>query len=147
MDSKKCSRCKEIKPIGDFYIGKIDRLAGKPYWYCKSCCYMLTKKWNKSRELSWRDKDLRRTFGIGEKEYNEILAAQNFVCAICFRSETSKRGDRVKNLAVDHCHTTGKIRGLLCCNCNTAIGSFQENIQSLQSAIQYLQQQQPPPPQ
>lgn len=83
-------------------------------------------------------RSLRDNFGISLDEYNQMLSAQNGVCAICKQPETHKRNDKVKALAVDHDHGTGKIRGLLCADCNTGIGKLKDSVNVLQSAIDYL---------
>ena len=61
-----------------------------------------------------------------------MLEKQNHVCAICGNKDNNKK------LAVDHCHTTGVIRGLLCSACNTSLGKFKDSVELLQNAIQYL---------
>lgn len=91
----------------------------------------------KNREvLAARQRE--RTFGISHAEYAELHKKQNGLCAICFKPETATRNGKVKSLAVDHCHDTGKIRGLLCSDCNTGIGKLKESEKILISAIQYL---------
>lgn len=77
---------------------------------------------------------LRSAFGISLEQYTSILASQNGQCAICGRAQDANK----KRLAVDHCHKTSKVRGLLCSPCNQAIGLFKDSVPSLQSAIQYL---------
>lgn len=79
-----------------------------------------------------RSANLKYNFGIDLDAYNELYKKQNKVCAICKTHETKNR------LHVDHCHKTGKVRGLLCGRCNTALGSFQDNLKWLQAAIDYL---------
>ena len=81
---------------------------------------------------------LRDNFGISLAEYNQMLLDQNNVCAICKHPETHMRNGKVKALAVDHHHGTGKIRGLLCADCNTGIGKLKDSPDVLQSAIEYL---------
>lgn len=98
----------------------------------------------KKREANpdyYRDYDLRKKYGIGIDEYNEMLLAQNSVCAICGKPETrvDKRLDRVSNLAVDHCHATGEVRGLLCHACNAMLGQSGDSIEVMKSGIAYLQ--------
>lgn len=75
-------------------------------------------------------------YGITRKQYEEMLLAQQGLCAIC-HNPPSDFG-RYKNLCVDHNHETGKIRGLLCGRCNLQIGAFEDDIQLLQKAIAYL---------
>lgn len=80
---------------------------------------------------------LSRTYKLGIRlsyeEYIGLLNKQNNLCAICELPE--KNG---KNLAIDHCHKTGKLRELLCRNCNTALGFLNDNIEILKKAIKYL---------
>jgi len=80
-------------------------------------------------------KSVLKKFGLSIDEYNKILAKQNGVCAICKKPETV---DFFKNLAVDHCHSTGIIRGLLCNRCNTCIGKFEDKIELFHAAIKYI---------
>lgn len=78
---------------------------------------------------------------IPKSLYEDMLKWQNYVCAICKNPEhiISGRINRIpKRLAIDHCHKTNKIRGLLCHNCNTSIGKMHDSIEILQSAIDYL---------
>lgn len=81
---------------------------------------------------------LRDSFDLHLSEYKKMLEAQNGVCAICEKPETHKRNGKLKALAVDHCHKTGAIRGLLCFDCNTGIGKLKEDPKIFQSAIRYL---------
>lgn len=82
--------------------------------------------------------DLKKDFGITVDVYQTLFDEQGGVCAICARPETATRGGRVKWMAVDHCHDTGVIRGLLCSACNVAIGAFDDDIERLERAIAYL---------
>lgn len=83
---------------------------------------------------------LRKSFGIGLDEYNRILNSQNGACAICKKKETmiNPKTKGIVDLAVDHCHESNRIRGLLCKNCNNMIGYAKDSIETLQSAIEYL---------
>jgi hypothetical protein len=78
-----------------------------------------------------------KKFGISVEQYNEFVEKQNNCCAICGTHKDNFTG-RGSNFHIDHCHTSGKVRGLLCNNCNTGLGQFKDNAESLQSAIQYL---------
>lgn len=84
---------------------------------------------------SRKDYDLRRVYGISLEDYGAMLEAQGGVCRIC-RKECAS-GMR---LAVDHCHQTGRVRGLLCGKCNTGIGQFSHDLALLKSAIAYLEE-------
>ena len=90
---------------------------------------------NKPAELLQRRHAKIRKYGITPDEFNEMLNAQGRVCAICGTDTPSKK---CSTFRIDHCHQTGKVRGLLCMNCNSALGMFRDNIQSLQNAIAYL---------
>lgn len=94
----------------------------------------------------FRHYGLLRNYGITEIEYNEILEKQNGVCAICERSVEEKNKEytggkipaMMRNLAVDHCHDTNVVRGLLCYDCNTGLGKFKDNSMLLEKAALYL---------
>lgn len=86
-----------------------------------------------NRKPKARDYYLRRRFGITLETFEQMSAEQNHTCKICGQKELT-----YKNLNVDHCHETGKIRGLLCTSCNTALGLLKDNLQNLQNAIRYL---------
>jgi hypothetical protein len=77
---------------------------------------------------------LLRKFGITLDDYNAMLQRQGGVCAICHRPPTGQR------LAVDHSHSTGNNRGLLCFDCNVALGKFEDNPDRLRAAAMYLEE-------
>lgn len=85
-----------------------------------------------------KDPDTRRNsyltgkFGITLSDYQEMLSSQNGACAICLKLPT-------RSLAVDHDHTSGEVRGLLCANCNSGLGFFADSIQSMKNGIAYLE--------
>jgi hypothetical protein len=85
-----------------------------------------------------RQRNLKKKFGITAQEYEHLFTVQNGCCAICGKQEVSILNGKVKRLSVDHDHQSGEIRGLLCSNCNTALGLFQDNITILKQAIDYL---------
>jgi hypothetical protein len=75
-----------------------------------------------------------RTFGLTPASYAVLLEEQEGRCAICARHHA----EFSRCLAVDHCHATGKVRGLLCSGCNTGIGNLKEDIGVFQTAVAYL---------
>lgn len=79
-----------------------------------------------------RAANLKRKFSLTVTEYETMFEAQGGRCAICRSTPDSKR------LAVDHDHQTGQIRGLLCANCNRALGLMKDNVDRLAAAIEYL---------
>lgn len=86
---------------------------------------------------SVRDYSLRTTYGITLAEYEEMLTTQGKRCAICGSDKACKR-HTAHSWRVDHCHTTGKVRALLCHNCNIALGLLKENTGTMKSMIDYL---------
>lgn len=95
------------------------------------------KQWAKDNPEKIRNNKLKHNFGITLDQYNKLLQTQNGCCAICNAHESNFN----KKLAVDHCHITKKIRGLLCSNCNIAIGKLKgdKNTDLLKNAIKYLE--------
>lgn len=98
-----------------------------------------SKDENKKRA---RINSLKYLYGITLEEYNIILTDQNNLCKICNRH----RSEFKKSLFVDHCHITGKIRGLLCGACNMAIGLLKDNPLIAKQAMEYLNEQMPNTP-
>jgi hypothetical protein len=83
----------------------------------------------------WYNYELKKHYGIDLIEYKDRLEAQNNVCRIC--GGVNKNGSR---LCVDHDHTNGKIRGLLCKRCNTLLGLCGDSVEILMSMISYLRE-------
>jgi hypothetical protein len=84
-------------------------------------------------------KYLRKTYGITLERYRQMFVDQDNKCAICGMDGFRICKDAKALLVVDHCHTTGKVRGLLCHNCNRGLGLFQDNSKYLRSAIEYIE--------
>lgn len=105
-------------------------------WECRACKRASAKRWatkNPSKIASKaRVQNLRRRYGIGVEAYEALLAAQNGKCAICGRLP------RMRRLAVDHDHQTGRIRGLLCMPCNMALGKLGDDVAGVTKALNYL---------
>ncbi|MFN9951760.1 MAG: endonuclease VII domain-containing protein, partial [bacterium] len=92
---------------------------------------LLWKKNNPDKVKQYqRTSNLRKNFGLSMDEYEEMLAKQNNLCAICEKPETfiHHQTKEPARLAVDHCHKTNKVRKLLCKSCNTALGLFKDDI-------------------
>lgn len=85
------------------------------------------------------DKFLRRDFGITVEEYKAKLLGQNGVCANCKQPETATRNGNLRRMAIDHCHVTGKVRGLLCNACNTGVGMLRDDPALLRSMADYIE--------
>lgn len=81
-----------------------------------------------------------KRYKLTEAEHTALKEAQRNLCAICKNPEfVLKRNGKVAELSIDHCHTSGKIRGLLCRNCNAALGQFRDSIDLLEQAKRYLE--------
>jgi len=138
---KMCTVCKVAKPFEDFYDGykakKQRDVVNKKYPHsrCKDCDHARVKVYHKNNRAKVTKQQLishrRREYGLTEEEYNNMVLSQNNMCAIC-----NKPSDRT--LHIDHDHVTGKVRGLLCFNCNLGIGLLQEDLIILNRAIEYL---------
>jgi hypothetical protein len=134
----------QLKEHQTYYYEKQD------YYQCIECKKRRSNKFAKNNP----DRIQTRNFiHLGKKgsgirllisEYEKIHQKQNGLCAICDKPETMKSShpDKtpVKRLAVDHCHITGKIRGLLCHHCNTGLGHFKDDILLMQKAMNYLKE-------
>lgn len=100
------------------------------------------KKDRKDNPDKHKSYNLKRDYGITVEYYNELLKKQNFSCASCGISttelENNSQWKRHHKLVVDHCHETGLIRGLLCNNCNTALGMVKESLAVLEGLKQYV---------
>ena len=127
---KTCNKCNTEKELTEF-LKRTDTGRYRPQ--CKKClnkaAYARIKD-DKPAELNRR---LKYKYGINLDEFNELKAQQNDVCAICAEPCTLK-----PRLSVDHDHTTGKLRGLLCDSCNNGLGRFKDNPKLLSKAAEYL---------
>ena len=149
---KECRLCLVKKPLDDFHKAS-NSLDGKES-RCKKCILqMKSKNYYKNHETNreksrikslefrknnkgyQRKYDLKRTYGITLEEYNDMLKSQNNSCKIC-KSENA--GGIHNKFYVDHCHKTGKVRGLLCTGCNLALGVFRDSIEIMLRAIEYI---------
>lgn len=130
---KKCGLCNKEKPEHEYFRNSKSK-DGLQH-YCKKCHYASKKEHYKKKSVRDRYKhnQLRFKYGIGINEYNKMLAEQNGKCAICDGVNHNR-----KKLSVDHCHETGKIRGLLCEKCNSVLGWAKDSTLVLQNAISYL---------
>jgi uncharacterized protein YbaR (Trm112 family) len=146
---KTCPNCKQDLLVESF--NRSNRRDGYQT-YCRECHnHMQRKKYNLNPEekikrqirearrkskkpLAKKDAELQRLYGITVDDYLNILESQDGVCKICHKDCKTK-----SRLSVDHNHSSGKVRGLLCNRCNRAIGMFEDSPELLLSAISYLQ--------
>lgn len=102
------------------------------------------KEYRSSLRDVFSAKERERKFGIKPEEYQRLHDSQGGRCAICNSPESETRNGKVKMLAVDHCHETGKIRGLLCCPCNQAIGKMRDDPAIMRRAADYIDRHRKP---
>ena len=126
---KYCPQCDSEKEVNEFYESQWRRDGRSSI--CKKC---RADTYDNNKE-GIKFKRILSTFGLTKEEYMKMLDEQDGVCGICHQRE---RSIRFKYLAVDHCHITGKIRGLLCHRCNKGLGHFADSIELFQNAISYL---------
>ena len=127
-----CPKCGETN-IENFYVDKNGIRTNKN---CKECHKKeCNDRWH---SRTWIDRWTSRAskYGVTKQFLIDLYEKQNGKCAICDEIPKSERG-----LHVDHCHKTGKVRGLLCHWCNTGIGALKENPNTLLQAIDYLRKQ------
>jgi hypothetical protein len=132
---KRCPICGILKERSEYWKwqSRKDGITA----YCKDCFNKKNKKWMKENPdklptlQEQRASSRKRNFGISEEDYAQMLVDQNNSCAICYISIGWEA-------AVDHCHTTNVVRGLLCRKCNLGIGAFKDNIDTIRKAIQYV---------
>ena len=152
---KECKECRIEKPLTEFYITQkagykgTDGYVRKNTLYktkCKDCVnkhsmgnyHKLTteekrkrRKNNPCNNFEWRQKDrLKRRFGLTVEQYNAMLEEQDNMCKIC--------GEEMNPPQIDHDHTTGKGRYLLCRPCNTSLGLLKEDTKTLNNMISYI---------
>lgn len=131
-----CSTCKIQKSISNFYHYKTDRQGLNSYRAeCKTCMKRKSRlKYEQKHPDAKKNQALKNTFGITLADYNEIFRNQEGKCKICDTPQTNL----TKALAVDHNHATGRIRGLLCHDCNLGIGFLKEQPALFDKAKAYL---------
>lgn len=142
-DMQVCRKCLETKSLEDFY--RVSRDSAKRNSMCKKCSYIKSLAWRRNnkdkiatyslkRQPNWHRAYTLAGYGLTLQEYELWREKQQGVCAICKLPCATG-----KSLSVDHDHHTGKVRGLLCMMCNTAIGKLGDSVELLKNAIEYLE--------
>ena len=141
---KFCNDCNVVKSLDDFYRNK---QANNYHSICKSCFGAKTKKWAdanpESRKKTYRKHHLKKRYGMSEGQHEAMLAEQGNACKACGSTDPKGRGV----WHVDHDHsccpgrdTCGKcVRGILCNDCNTALGLVEDDPGRLRKLIEYLE--------
>lgn len=141
MDTKECRLCNKNLPLKEFSIRSDSK---KHRSECKICLNKKRKKqksygkWHKNNKerlkLYERGYRVVRKYGISLMQYYCMLDLQEHKCAICETTNPKGKG----RFHIDHCHVSGKVRALLCSDCNPGLGQFKDNVELLEKAIQYL---------
>lgn len=128
----KCPKCDTIKLLEEFSRNRRTK-NGRNSW-CKSCIRPAIKDWGRRNRPNLRNTLIKSRYGIDQLEYNAMFTEQKGCCAICKKHQSTLG----KTLSIDHCHATLVVRGLLCGNCNRALGYLQDSSELLTAAIAYL---------
>lgn len=131
---KKCIKCLVRKPLHSF--GKDRKSVTGVGHRCKECNNIQARLWRAGHRERVKEKRRKKKYGISGDQYREMLAEQGGGCAICGSRESgnSMRPD----LVVDHCHRTGRVRGLLCNHCNWILGRADDDPELLKKTARYL---------
>lgn len=123
---KNCKICGKTKTIDKYE---------KYRHQCKSCRNIKRKTFGTRSGVGLRVYRLKHQYNLSLDNYNEMLKTQNGVCAICKGNDNGPWG----TLSVDHCHSTGNVRGLLCAKCNKGLGQFNDDTKLFNLAIEYIE--------
>lgn len=126
---KRCAKCGGEKHLTEFYAAR-NRADGLQHW-CKGCC----KAARRPNPQAARKANIKFHYGLTMDEHDALLEKQGGVCAIC------REPPEGLWLNVDHDHSSGAVRGLLCNRCNTGLGLFQDDTRTLRAAVEYLDRQ------
>ena len=133
---RKCRVCTKVMPIGEFRLVRQQGRTPFRQTKCRKCECEFSKAYARRNHV-YRDKQAtssrKHWYDITDDAYDAILQAQGGVCAICEEAPTGKL------LALDHCHTSGRVRGLLCSRCNLALGHFGDSLSLLVRAAAYIE--------
>jgi hypothetical protein len=139
---KKCQKCKLLLEDLLFFNSKTtkDGLSAR----CKECDKQARKDTYSRSEATYegyRRRSVARKYGLTVEEVAQLLEAQGGCCAICKTTNPLGEGNtstKRSSFSIDHCHTTGRVRGLLCNACNRGLGFFKDSIENLSTAVAYL---------
>lgn len=137
MESKICTACKQELSLEKFSPAKRGYL--NTYSQCRKCSNAKTKIWyEKTKGSKRRNTYYIKQYGLSLEHIETVLTIQEYCCELCKSRLDLDNTRSGLGLAVDHCHTSGIVRGLICNNCNRALGMIKENIQTLENMIKYL---------
>lgn len=133
---KECKKCGGEFPATTQYFTKSDGYLCSPCNSCRNADRRRRVSENPEKyRKSYRKQSVKRTYGLSNEEFERLVENCKNCCMICGRHSSEQE----KELHVDHCHKTGKVRGLLCSRCNTGIGMLGDNADSVKRALEYLE--------
>lgn len=136
---KKCLGCGVVFPASAF-IKKPNKNSRHLRARCAPCTESQKKSWLSPEKR--RKHTIKKAYGLDWESYLSMMTEQNGQCAICSvdfdMSHRPNGGTVPRSACVDHCHSTGKVRGILCSSCNIALGFFRDNVDIMKKAIQYI---------
>jgi len=135
---KTCTVCKEEKSFDNFYPSNTYKDGF--YYRCIPCEKLNSRRYYDKYKRKVRERLQFKAYGITPEEVEKLRREQDGMCAICSEKMDDSMGDvdMKTRQVVDHCHTTKKVRGLLCTRCNQAIGLLRDSPAIMQRAINYL---------
>ena len=125
---KRCTECGETKHIDEFASAGVGKKRAK----CKPCLARKKREYYKKNPDKARRRNLKTLYGLTNEQRAQMATARNYCCDVCKKQFSDEQ------LCVDHCHTTNKVRGLLCTNCNLMLGHAHDEVSKLQQGIRYL---------
>ena len=140
--TKKCTVCKESKSVTEYY--KDSRSKDSYSYRCRDCEKKARIKYRKGSRESYlksvRKNYRKRVYGLNEEAFKEIWLKQGGKCPVCEKELTDELGTKhlPSKAVIDHCHDTGKIRGILCTMCNKGIGLLGDRRETIVKALKYL---------
>ncbi|KKK82008.1 hypothetical protein LCGC14_2807690 [marine sediment metagenome] len=132
LTKKKCRKCKIEKKLSEFY--KTNQNSFGYTSQCKQCRRKTVSSYRKNNKSKINATRIKSTYGITIDEWKSLFEKQKGCCAICETHQSKE----VRTFHTDHCHTTGKVRGLLCRACNHAVGNIKEDINIALRLVDYI---------
>lgn len=133
---KVCNFCEEEKDVEECFYKFYDKWSGKHYTSsrCKPC-HQSYRRESSTTKKNRKNEKLKLRYGLTYEQWEDMRESEDYSCMACGITEEELGGV----LDVDHCHSTGKARGLLCNACNTSLGRMNESVEGLRSLANYIE--------
>lgn len=123
-NTKVCTECGKTKVVGP-----------KNWYRNDTCAACYQRRYKLENPDKYRDIKLRHLYGINLEQYNVMLLAQGSKCKICSRPDNKLNNGKIQHFVVDHRHSDGKVRGLLCHTCNKNVGVVEKHLEAIQTYL------------